>query len=111
MTVVAEEGGTGHYMPGSMASFIDGVPGNETLAQLAPDHKRQLLEHNVRAVYQFDPGWYNANPANLDPLPRIEEVTGAYATIKKSLAVIAGCVVAPSTANCTAALPPWPSVS
>ena len=31
MTVLAEEGGTGHYMPGSMASFIDGVPGNETL--------------------------------------------------------------------------------
>jgi hypothetical protein len=27
----AEEGGSGHYFPGSMASFIDGVPPTETL--------------------------------------------------------------------------------
>ena len=27
----AEEGGSGHYLPGSMASFIDGVPPKETL--------------------------------------------------------------------------------
>jgi hypothetical protein len=27
---VAEEGGTGHYVPGSMASFVDGVPPRET---------------------------------------------------------------------------------
>lgn len=27
---VAEEGGSGHYMPGSMSSFIDGVPGDST---------------------------------------------------------------------------------
>lgn len=27
----AEEGGTGHYLPGSIASFIDGVPPTETL--------------------------------------------------------------------------------
>ena len=26
----AEEGGSGHYLPGSMASFIDGVPPAET---------------------------------------------------------------------------------
>jgi hypothetical protein len=33
--VHAEEGGTGHYLPGSMASFIDGVPLTETfLARL-----------------------------------------------------------------------------
>ena len=24
----AEEGGSGHYFPGSMSSFIDGVPGD-----------------------------------------------------------------------------------
>lgn len=29
-TAVAEEGGSGHYMPGSMASFIDGAPPKET---------------------------------------------------------------------------------
>ncbi len=28
--VVAEEGGSGHYLPGSMASFIDGVPTEPT---------------------------------------------------------------------------------
>jgi hypothetical protein len=27
---IAEEGGSGHYFPGSMASFIDGVPSNPT---------------------------------------------------------------------------------
>ena len=26
----AEEGGSGHYLPGSMASFVDGVPLKET---------------------------------------------------------------------------------
>ena len=30
------------------------------------------LKHNVKAVYQMYFGWYDANPANLDPLPRIE---------------------------------------
>ena len=29
-SVYAEEGGSGHYMPGSMASFMDGVPGDPT---------------------------------------------------------------------------------
>lgn len=28
---LAEEGGSGHYLPGSMASFVDGVPLHETL--------------------------------------------------------------------------------
>jgi len=29
-TATAEEGGSGHYLPGSMASFVDGVPLTET---------------------------------------------------------------------------------
>lgn len=29
------------------------------------------LRHNVKAVYQMYFGWYDANPANLDPLPRV----------------------------------------
>lgn len=28
------------------------------------------LKHNVKAVYQMYFGWYDANPAHLDPLPR-----------------------------------------
>jgi alkyl sulfatase BDS1-like metallo-beta-lactamase superfamily hydrolase len=31
------------------------------------------LKHNAKAVYQFYLGWYDANPADLDPLPRVEE--------------------------------------
>jgi len=30
------------------------------------------LSHNAKAVYQFYLGWYDANPADLDPLPRAE---------------------------------------
>ncbi len=30
------------------------------------------LSHNAKAVYQFYLGWYNANPADLNPLPRVE---------------------------------------
>ena len=30
------------------------------------------VKHNVRAVYQHYLGWFDANPANLDPLPPVE---------------------------------------
>lgn len=30
------------------------------------------LKHNSKAVYQFYMGWFDANPANLDPLPPVE---------------------------------------
>ncbi len=30
------------------------------------------IRHNVKAIYQRYLGWYDANPANLDPLPRTE---------------------------------------
>ncbi|HEX7790152.1 MAG TPA: alkyl sulfatase dimerization domain-containing protein [Afipia sp.] len=49
------------------------------------------LSHNVKAVYQFYLGWYDANPADLNPLPRAEEAKkqveymgGADATIKRA---------------------------
>ena len=29
------------------------------------------LKHNVRGIYQFYLGWFDANPANLDPLPPV----------------------------------------
>lgn len=29
------------------------------------------LKHNVRGIYQFYLGWYDANPANLDPIPPV----------------------------------------
>jgi alkyl sulfatase BDS1-like metallo-beta-lactamase superfamily hydrolase len=34
------------------------------------------LKHNARAVYQAYLGWYDANPAHLDPLPDIERARG-----------------------------------
>ena len=33
------------------------------------------LKHNARAVYQNYLGWYDANPANLDPLPNTESAS------------------------------------
>ena len=33
------------------------------------------IRHNVKAIYQKYLGWYDANPANLDPLPPVETGT------------------------------------
>ncbi len=46
------------------------------------------LRHNAKAVYQFYFGWYDGNPANLDPLPPVElgakyvEALGGAAAVK-----------------------------
>lgn len=49
------------------------------------------LSHNAKAVYQFYLGWYDANPADLSPLPRAEEARkrveymgGADAVIRRA---------------------------
>ena len=49
------------------------------------------LSHNAKAVYQFYLGWYDANPADLNPLPRAEEAKkqveymgGANAVIRRA---------------------------
>lgn len=49
------------------------------------------LSHNAKAVYQFYLGWYDANPADLNPLPRAEEARkrvdymgGADAAIRRA---------------------------
>ena len=47
------------------------------------------LRHNAKAVYQFYFGWYDGNPANLDPLPPVElgtkyvEALGGAAAVKE----------------------------
>jgi alkyl sulfatase BDS1-like metallo-beta-lactamase superfamily hydrolase len=47
------------------------------------------LAHNVKAVYQHYFGWYDANPANLNPLPPVElgtkyvEAMGGAAAVKE----------------------------
>lgn len=49
------------------------------------------LSHNAKAVYQFYLGWYDGNPADLNPLPRaeyakkqVEYMGGADAAIKRA---------------------------
>lgn len=49
------------------------------------------VAHNTKAVYQFYFGWYDANPANLNPLPPenagkkyVEFMGGAEAVLKKA---------------------------
>ena len=45
----------------------------EKLAQSFPNRGYYgTLRHNAKAVYQFYFGWYDGNPANLDPLPPVE---------------------------------------
>ncbi|WP_417348685.1 alkyl/aryl-sulfatase [Ferrimonas sp.] len=53
------------------------------------------LKHNIRAVYQFYFGWYDGNPAHLDPLPRssaarryVELAGGAEAMRNKATAAM-----------------------
>ncbi len=53
------------------------------------------LRHNAKAVYQFYFGWYDGNPANLDPLPPtelgtkyVEAMGGAAAVKEKARAAI-----------------------
>lgn len=53
------------------------------------------LKHNVKATYQFYMGFYDGNPAHLDPLPPIEEsrryidfMGGASTTLDK----VKGCI-------------------
>jgi alkyl sulfatase BDS1-like metallo-beta-lactamase superfamily hydrolase len=49
------------------------------------------LSHNAKAVYQFYLGWYDANPADLNPLPRaemarkqVDYMGGAEAVLKRA---------------------------
>jgi alkyl sulfatase BDS1-like metallo-beta-lactamase superfamily hydrolase len=51
------------------------------------------LSHNAKAVYQFYLGWYDANPADLNPLPRaemakkqVDYMGGAEAVLKRARA-------------------------
>jgi alkyl sulfatase BDS1-like metallo-beta-lactamase superfamily hydrolase len=53
------------------------------------------VRHNAKAVYQFYFGWYDANPANLDPLPPeqlgakyVEAIGGAAAVKEKASAAL-----------------------
>ena len=47
------------------------------------------LSHNAKAVYQKYLGWYDANPANLSPLPPVEQARKAVEYMGGADAVIA----------------------
>ncbi len=47
------------------------------------------LRHNAKAVYQKYLGWYDANPANLDPLPPVENARKTIEYMGGADAVIA----------------------
>jgi len=47
------------------------------------------LSHNAKAVYQKYLGWYDANPANLNPLPPVDSAKKAVAYMGGADAVIA----------------------
>jgi alkyl sulfatase BDS1-like metallo-beta-lactamase superfamily hydrolase len=47
------------------------------------------LSHNAKAVYQRYLGWYDANPANLSPLPPVEQARKAVEYMGGADAVIA----------------------
>jgi alkyl sulfatase BDS1-like metallo-beta-lactamase superfamily hydrolase len=47
------------------------------------------LSHNTKAVYQKYLGWYDANPANLNPLPQAESARRTVAYMGGAAAVLA----------------------
>ncbi len=47
------------------------------------------LSHNLRAVYNYYLGYYDANPATLDPLPRVESAKRYVAAMGGEAAVVA----------------------
>jgi alkyl sulfatase BDS1-like metallo-beta-lactamase superfamily hydrolase len=47
------------------------------------------LRHNSKAIYQKYLGWYDANPASLDPLPRVETARRTIAYMGGAAAVLA----------------------
>ncbi len=46
------------------------------------------LRHNAKAVYQWYFGWYDGNPAHLDPLPPVEEAKRTVAAMGGADAVL-----------------------
>lgn len=60
--------------PGAIAEAVQ-LP--DSLAQVFSNRGYYgTVKHNVRAVYQHYLGWYDANPAHLDPLPDTQRAAG-----------------------------------
>jgi alkyl sulfatase BDS1-like metallo-beta-lactamase superfamily hydrolase len=59
------------YTPNEIAEMLDLPPSLQPV--FANRGYYGTVSHNVKAVYQFYFGWYDANPAHLNPLPPAEE--------------------------------------
>lgn len=59
------------YRPGEIAERIQ-LPAS-LASQWSAQSYYGTLKHNARAIYQKYLGWYDANPANLDPLVPVEQ--------------------------------------
>lgn len=58
------------YRPGEIAETLSLPP--SLASEWAARGYYGTLRHNARGIYQKYLGWYDANPANLDPLPPVE---------------------------------------
>ncbi len=76
-----------------------GLKAGEIAERLAPPRSLEkewhvrgyygTFSHNAKAVYQRYLGWYDANPANLDPLPPVERAKKTVAYMGGAAATIA----------------------
>ncbi|WP_057831822.1 SphA family protein [Colwellia sp. TT2012] len=71
LPIMAEEGGSGHYMPGSMSSFIDGVPPEPTFIT-----RLNVLEYN--GSYQKSILFAGLDAANIDVSSKAVALTLLY---------------------------------
>ena len=69
------------YVPSEIADVIEFPPSLARLWHLRGYYG--TLEHNVRGIYAYYLGWYDGNPATLDPLPPRE-------TARKTLEYMGG---------------------
>jgi alkyl sulfatase BDS1-like metallo-beta-lactamase superfamily hydrolase len=81
--------------PGEIAETIE-MPAS-LRAAFATRGYYGTAKHNARAVYQFYFGWFDGNPAHLDPLPRpqaapryVEAMGGADAVVARARAAYNG---------------------
>lgn len=81
------------YTPGEIAEQLQLPQGLR--AEFSARGYYGTLKQNIRAVYQFYFGWYDGNPAHLDPLPRssaarryVELAGGAEAMRNKAVAAM-----------------------
>lgn len=70
-SVLAEEGGSGHYMPGSMSSFMDGVPTDQTFIT-------RLNILNYQGSYQHSLPFAGTEAADVDVSSKAIGLTMLY---------------------------------